>query len=53
MKALVPKDVLGNKALIQRLSALSMTVLREVDRLAGASNVMRIEAAKVAERDSV
>jgi len=44
MKAPLPKDVLGNKALMQGLSALSIPVIRAVDSLVGATNTMRIEA---------
>mmetsp|Transcript_758 Transcript_758/g.1095 ORF Transcript_758/g.1095 Transcript_758/m.1095 type:complete len:453 (-) Transcript_758:28-1386(-) len=43
MKALVPRDILSNTDLMQKLSIFSLPIIRVVDTLVGATNAMRVD----------
>jgi len=45
MKTLIPRDILSNTDLMQGLSLFSLPIIRAVDKLVGATNAMRIDAA--------
>ena len=44
MKALVPREVLANAALMQSLSVFSLPIIRVTDAIVGATNAMRVDA---------
>mmetsp|Transcript_20887 Transcript_20887/g.29482 ORF Transcript_20887/g.29482 Transcript_20887/m.29482 type:complete len:452 (-) Transcript_20887:2416-3771(-) len=43
MKTLVPRDILSNTDLMQKLSIFSLPIIRVVDTLVGATNAMRVD----------